>query len=150
VRIIASGGPDEYAIDALVQAGAPIDVYAVGTKMGVSADAPYLDAAYKLVAYDGRPVMKLSSAKATAPAPKQVLRRPGLQDTIGLRDEDTHHGEEPLLRTVMRNGRRVGPHSSLASARARFETDLAQAPKAARRIDTPGRRWPPCRLAQPP
>ncbi|MFJ6485852.1 nicotinate phosphoribosyltransferase [Streptomyces sp. NPDC091682] len=137
VRIIASGGLDEYAIDVLVRAGAPIDVYAVGTKMGVSADAPYLDAAYKLVAYDGRPVMKLSSAKATEPAPKQVFRRHGLQDTVGLRDEDVPEGAEPLLRTVMRGGRRIGPHSSLASARARCETDLAQAPEAARRIDSP-------------
>lgn len=137
VRIIASGGLDEYAVDVLVRAGAPIDVYAVGTKMGVSADAPYLDAAYKLVAYDGRPVMKLSSAKATAPAPKQVFRQPGLQDVVGLRDEDVPEGTERLLRTVMRGGRRVGPHPSLASARTRFETDLAQAPEAARRIDTP-------------
>jgi nicotinate phosphoribosyltransferase len=38
--------------------------------MGVSADAPYLDSAYKLVAYDGRPVMKLSAGKTTWPGAK--------------------------------------------------------------------------------
>ncbi|MFM9373569.1 nicotinate phosphoribosyltransferase [Streptomyces sp. Da 82-17] len=137
VRIIASGGLDEYAVDALVRSGAPIDVYAVGTKVGVSADAPYLDAAYKLVAYEGRPVMKLSSHKVTAPAPKQVFRRPGLLDVVALHDEPAPAGAEPLLRTVMRNGRRVGPRPSLASARTRFETDLRQVPEAARRIDGP-------------
>ncbi len=77
VRIVVSGGLDEYGVDALVRAGAPVDVYAVGSKVGTSADAPYLDSAYKLVEYDGRPVMKLSSAKVTAPGRKQVFRTPG-------------------------------------------------------------------------
>ncbi|MFF7340897.1 nicotinate phosphoribosyltransferase [Streptomyces sp. NPDC008163] len=137
VRIVASGGLDEYAIDALVRSGAPIDVYAVGTKVGVAADAPYLDAAYKLVAYDGLPVMKLSSRKVTAPAAKQVFRRPGLSDVVGLRDEPVPAGAEPLLHTVMRNGRRIGPRPSLASSRARFEADLGQAAEAVRGIDEP-------------
>jgi len=39
-RIVASGGLDEYAIAGPTAAGAPIDAYGVGTKMGVSADAP--------------------------------------------------------------------------------------------------------------
>ena len=42
--------------------------------MGVSADAPSLDSAYKLVEYDGRPMLKLSEAKATEPGRKQVFR----------------------------------------------------------------------------
>jgi nicotinate phosphoribosyltransferase len=62
VRIVASGGLDEYAVDALVRSGAPIDTYAVGTRVGVSADAPYLDSAYKMVEYDGRPVPNRCSA----------------------------------------------------------------------------------------
>ena len=77
-RIFASGGLDEYAIADLVAAGAPIDAYGVGTKMGVSADAPYLDSAYKLVAYAGRPVMKLSPGKVTQPGAKQVYRGPAV------------------------------------------------------------------------
>jgi nicotinate phosphoribosyltransferase len=55
VRIIVSGGLDENDVDALTRVGAPVDVFAVGTKVGVAADAPVLDAAYKLVAYGGRP-----------------------------------------------------------------------------------------------
>lgn len=137
VGIVASGSLDEYAIDELVGSGAPIDVFAVGTRVGVSADAPYLDSAYKLVQYDGRPVMKLSSAKVTAPAPKQVFRRPGHADVIALRDEDPPPGGDPLLRTVMRDGRRTGPPDRLGAARERFTADVARLPASARRIHAP-------------
>ncbi|WP_093840957.1 nicotinate phosphoribosyltransferase [Streptomyces aidingensis] len=137
VRIIASGGLDEYAVDRLVRAGAPIDVYAVGTKAGVSADAPYLDSAYKLVSFAGRPVMKLSAAKVTAPAAKQVFRGPGCRDVIALRDEPVPPGTEPLLRTVMTGGRRTAAPDTLAAARERFQADLAALPEDARRIHDP-------------
>ncbi|MFF8840657.1 nicotinate phosphoribosyltransferase [Streptomyces sp. NPDC015130] len=137
VQIIASGGLDEYGVDALVRAGAPVDVYAVGTKVGTAADAPYLDAAYKLVEYDGQPVMKLSSEKVTAPGRKQVHRGPGLQDVIGLANEEPPEGTESLLRTVMRGGLRTEPPDTLDAARARFEADLAALPEEARRIDHP-------------
>ncbi|WP_406864663.1 nicotinate phosphoribosyltransferase [Streptomyces sp. HUAS MG47] len=137
VQIIASGGLDEFAVDRLVRGGAPIDAYAVGTKVGTAADAPYLDMAYKLVEYDGRPVMKLSSAKETAPGPKQVFRGPGLRDVIGLANEEPPEGTEPLLRTMMRGGLRTEPPDTLAAARARFEADLAELPDEARRLDGP-------------
>ncbi|MFI8766534.1 nicotinate phosphoribosyltransferase [Streptomyces sp. NPDC053792] len=137
VQIIASGGLDEYGVDGLVREGAPIDAYAVGTKVGTAADAPYLDMAYKLVEYDGRPVMKLSSAKVTAPGQKQVFRDPGLHDVIGLANEEPPEGTEPLLRSVMRNGLRTEPPDTLAAARARFEADLAALPEEARRIERP-------------
>ncbi|MFC8765717.1 nicotinate phosphoribosyltransferase [Streptomyces sp. NPDC057193] len=137
VQIIASGGLDEYGIDRLVRKRAPIDVFAVGTKVGTAADAPYLDAAYKLVEYDGRPVMKLSSAKVTAPGPKQVFRGPGLRDVIGLANEEPPEGTVPLLGTVMRGGLRTEPSDTLAAARTRFEADLAAMPDEARRIDRP-------------
>ena len=86
-RIVASGGLDEYAIAELVGHGAPIDIYGVGTKMGVSADAPYLDTAYKLVRYGERPVAKLSPGKPSLPGAKQVFRgRATDGDLLGLRD----------------------------------------------------------------
>ncbi|MGW2251193.1 nicotinate phosphoribosyltransferase [Kitasatospora sp. NPDC001660] len=137
VRITASGGLDEYGIERLVRDGAPIDAFAVGTLVGVSADAPYLDAAYKLVAYDGRPMMKLSTGKVTAPGAKQVHRGPGLTDTIALSDEPDPPGTTPLLRTVMTDGKRTNPPGTLSEARAAFETDLARVPPAARRIRSP-------------
>ncbi|MEE1769962.1 nicotinate phosphoribosyltransferase [Streptomyces sp. JV185] len=137
VRIVASGGLDEYGVDRLVRAGAPIDVYAVGTRVGVAADAPYLDAAYKLVEYEGRPVMKLSSAKVTAPGRKQVFRRAGRPDVIALYGEDPPESARPLLRTVMRGGRRTGPPDRWQDARERFREDIAALPATARRINDP-------------
>lgn len=137
VRIVASGGLDEYTVDALVRANAPIDVYAVGTRVGVSADAPFLDSAYKLVAYGGRPVMKLSTAKVTAPAAKQVFRRPGYADVIALRTEQPPTGGEPLLRTVMVDGERTAGRTSLRIAHELFTADLNGLPPEARRIHDP-------------
>ncbi len=135
-RIFASGGLDEYAIAALVAVGAPIGAYGVGTKMGVSADAPYLDSAYKLVAYDGRPVMKLSEGKATWPGAKQVHRGPA-GDVLALRDEPGPPGHRPLLVPVMRHGRRLGPPEPLADAVQRCAASLAWLPPAARALRRP-------------
>ena len=102
VRILASGGFDEYKIAQALAAGALIDSFAVGTKMGVSADAPYFDIAYKLVKYAGRPVMKLSTGKVTLVDKKQVFRHYDDQnkmrrDVIALRQEEVT-GAAPLLR----------------------------------------------------
>ncbi|MFD8201821.1 nicotinate phosphoribosyltransferase [Streptomyces sp. NPDC059701] len=141
VRIVVSGGLDEYAVDALVRSGAPIDVYAVGTRVGTSADAPYLDSAYKLVDYDGRPVLKLSSAKETLPGRKQVFRRPGGGDVIALLEEAGPAGSEQLLRTVMSGGRRLDPPDTLPQAHARLTADLAALPAEALRVRAPE----PCR-----
>lgn len=123
--IVASGGLDEYAIADLVAAGAPINAYGVGTKMGVSADAPYLDTAFKLVDYGGRPVMKLSEAKATLPGAKQVYRGPA-GDVVGLRSESPPPGCEPLLIPVMRQGSRLGPAEPIAEATQRCAASLAR------------------------
>jgi nicotinate phosphoribosyltransferase len=138
VRIFASGGLDEFDIDRLARAGAPIDAFGVGTRMGVSADAPYLDSVYKLVSYEDRPVLKLSARKATAPGAKQVFRCPAPEeDVIGLREEPGPDGSEPLLVPVMVGGRRLGPPDALEAARMRFESDVDALPEAARRIEDP-------------
>jgi nicotinate phosphoribosyltransferase len=129
-RIFASGGLDEYAIAELRASGAPIDVYGVGTKMGVSADAPYLDSAYKLVQFGDRPVMKLSEGKATLPGAKQV-HRSGTGDVIALRDEAPPPGYRELLRPVMLGGARTGPPESLAVARQRCAASLGALPASA-------------------
>lgn len=138
VRIVASNSLDEFAIDDLVRGGAPIDVFGVGTKMGVSADYPYLDSAYKLVEYDGRPVMKLSRNKVTAPGRKQVFRRSRpFADLLGLHEEDVPPGRERLLEPVMKGGKRVGGRPSLAESRSRFQADLASLPASSRALRSP-------------
>jgi nicotinate phosphoribosyltransferase len=124
VRIVVSGGLDEFALEALVSEGAPIDVAGVGTRMATSADAPFVDSAYKLVAYDGGGVVKLSEGKETLPGAKQVYRRPGLSDTLCLRDEPRPAPDaEGLLVVVMERGRRTGAREPLGAARSRFEVD---------------------------
>ncbi|HZN43234.1 MAG TPA: nicotinate phosphoribosyltransferase [Actinomycetota bacterium] len=136
-KIFASGGLDEHEVAELVRAGAPVNAFGVGTQLGVSADAPYVDTVYKLVEYDGRPVLKLSPAKATAPGAKQVWRGPS-DDVIGLRSEAApgpYH--EPLLEPVMRAGRRLEKPPTIADMRARFERDLAALPVKAARLTHP-------------
>ena len=76
-QILASGNLDEERIQTLVTGQAPIDSFAIGTAMTTSADAPYLDCAYKLQEYAGRPCRKRSEGKATWPGRKQVYRRIG-------------------------------------------------------------------------
>jgi nicotinate phosphoribosyltransferase len=136
-RIFASGGLDELEVEELVQGGAPIDAFGIGTQMGVSADAPYIDSVYKLVEYDGRPVLKLSSKKATAPGPKQVFRAPD-GDLVALRDEEGPPGSEPLLEVVLRGGSRVAAAPSIDDMRERFRRDLEGVPERARRLRDPG------------
>ncbi len=130
VRIFASGNLDEYAVRQLVAAGAPIDAVGVGTRLAVSADAPYLETVYKLVEVDGRLVRKLSPGKASVPGRKQVWRGPQLRDWLARREEPPFPGCRPLLETVMVGGRRVGPRPSaagaLAAAKRCFESDVAE------------------------
>jgi nicotinate phosphoribosyltransferase len=137
VRIVVSGSLDEHALARLVHDRAPVDVAGVGTKMGVSADAPYLDTAYKLVAYAGRPVAKLSASKETLPGPKQVFRAEGLRDVVGVRDEAAPPGTVPLLVPVMEGGRRRGAPESIEDQRARFLADMEQLPPGAADIARP-------------
>ncbi|MBI4307995.1 MAG: nicotinate phosphoribosyltransferase [Chloroflexi bacterium] len=133
VGIFASGGFDEYKIDEALEAGAPIDGFGVGTKVGTSADAPWMDMVYKMVHYGRRAVMKRSTGKATLADRKQVFRlrdSAGMfaRDVIGLRDDDVP-GAEKLLVRVMARGERVGPAPSLAQVREAFQRDFAALPE---------------------
>jgi nicotinate phosphoribosyltransferase len=140
VRLFASGGLDEYALDALVSAGAPIDGFGVGTRIGMSADAPVLDMAYKIVAYAGRPCLKLSEKKATLVGPKQVWRRRGeggrfVEDRIAALDEPSPGPAwAPLLEPVVRDGQRVA-RPSLEELRAKHAEEIRALPPELLAID---------------
>lgn len=108
IKIMASGGLDEYRIAELLSAGAPIDGFGVGTAIGVSNDEPALELAFKLTEYASLPRMKNSPGKQSFPGPKQIYRRLGpdgciVQDVVSGRDE-VYDGT-PLLKPVMKQGR---------------------------------------------
>jgi len=131
VGIFVSSGLDEYSIVALVDAGAPIDGFGVGTGMSVSDDAPALDIVYKLSEYGGEGRTKLSSNKPILPGRKQVFRQEqdgkAVGDVIGRADERLEG--RPLLRTVMREGKRLPDATEqLASIRRRTAEELAKLP----------------------
>jgi nicotinate phosphoribosyltransferase len=138
IAILASGGLDELDVMDLLDAGAPIDSFGVGTRVGISADAPSVDSVYKLVEHDGRPVMKLSPGKTTLPGAKQVYRSDlDRGDVLALRSETAPPGATPLLVDVMRDGRRLEPAHTIAVAAARLAGDLDRLPPRTRDLRAP-------------
>ena len=139
VDIVASGGLDEWEIRELLDGGAPIDGFGVGTGMGVASDAPALDIAYKLTSYGGRGRLKLSSGKRTLPGPKQVFRMDAdaegeVRDVIGRADEELPG--RPLLRTVMEGGERTDAgRDALGAMRERAAREVAALPKRIRALE---------------
>lgn len=149
VRILASGGLDEYLLAAHTAAGAPIDGYGIGTSLVASSDAPVLDCAYKLQMYEGRPKRKRSEGKATWPGAKQVFRGFGRdgrmqRDVLGLAGENC--AGTPLLQPVMRAGRRVAAAPSLDEIRRFAAEQLAALPEERRGV----RPMPPFPVAVSP
>ncbi len=136
--IFASGNLDEYALKALMEAQAPIDGFGIGTRMDTSADAPYLDCAYKLQEYAGTPRRKRSEGKATWPGRKQVYR---YYDEKGRMDHDllTLEGDardgEALIAKVMEKGRRLHPSPSLEAIRERVKDQLEKLPPRLKAIE---------------
>ncbi len=138
ITIFASSGLDEYALRDLMAAGAPIDGFGVGTRMNTSADAPFLDCAYKLVEYAGRPKRKRSEGKATWPGRKQVFRRFDAQGRIAgdaLTVEGDLQEGVPLIEPVMIAGERLKPSPPVAALRIRAREQLASLPERLRTIE---------------
>jgi nicotinate phosphoribosyltransferase len=137
IRILASGNLDELSIQAMVVSGAPIDDFAIGTRLVTSVDAPFLDCVYKLQEYAGRPRRKRSEGKATWPGRKQVYRRYGPDgrmeaDLLTLVD-DPHEGEA-LLQPCVVGGQRIAPSPSLSALRQRAAVQLSCLPDHLQRL----------------
>lgn len=136
--IFSSGSIDEYVLQTLRAAAAPIDGFGIGTHLDTSNDVPYLDCAYKLQEYAGVARRKRSEGKATWPGRKQVFR---MLDTGGVlagdvltMEDDTQPGT-PLLQPVMRGGKRLAPAPSLSAVRATAGASLASLPATLRKLD---------------
>ena len=143
VQVFASGGLDEFEVDTLLSEGAQIDGFGVGTRVGVSDDAPWTDCAYKLVEYGGRPTIKLSAGKVSLPGRKQVTRvrdetRSYVRDVVALADEEAPGGRwEPLLSQVMKEGSRLEPRQSIEGLRERFKKEFDCLPDQHKALRSP-------------
>ncbi len=117
VRILASGDLDEFRIAELLEQGAPIDGFGVGTSIGVGAGsiehkAPggALGAVYKMVWYEDekasdRPKIKTAGEKSTWPGKKEVYRIGRFErDIIQLEDEPKPENSARVLKPVIREG----------------------------------------------
>lgn len=159
-KILATNDLNEYRIADLIERGAAIDSFGVGTELATSYDAPALSGVYKLVGLEEngrmRPRMKLSEEKATYPGPKQVWRFTDndgkyRQDTVTLDDEGAPDCEgidagvwRPLLEPVMKKGRIVDEPEDQGggAARQKREFRLARLNRARERAAEELRRLP--------
>lgn len=140
-RIMATGDLNEYKIHELIAAGAPIDVFGVGTELATSADAPSLGVVYKMVELqspggDPRYTLKLSEDKSTLPGTKQIFRYAD-HDLLARSSEcpscpgsaaNAASDVEALLHPVMLGGRLLEALPSASEARAHALASLAKLP----------------------
>jgi nicotinate phosphoribosyltransferase len=139
IAIVASGNLDEFRIAELVDGGAPIDAFGVGTALAVSDDAPAADLTYKLVEYKNHARLKTSAGKGSTPGRKQLFRAYApsgsfYADLVGIADEGgTTVAREfkpvpaktvQLLETMVENGARIMPRPALSEARERVMNGL--------------------------
>jgi nicotinate phosphoribosyltransferase len=145
VTIFASSSLDEYEIQKLVNSGAPINAFGVGTRLAVMEDASHLDMAYKLVEYGGKGRLKLSASKVLYPGRKQVFRQIEsgrmIHDVISRFDEKL--AGEPLLQPVMRQGAPI-LRIELEESRRHFQRELARLPHWLRAIEPSPNAYPVC------
>ncbi len=116
VRIAASGDLDEFLIADLLDAGAPIDSFGVGTSLGVGAgsverdiEGAALGGIYKAVFYEDdrgpHPKVKVAGEKSTWPGIKEVYRIGDFkEDVIQLAEEPKPARSERLLKPVVLDG----------------------------------------------
>ena len=135
VQIVVSGDLNEYKIRDLLAAGAPIDLFGVGTELVTSRDEPTLSTIYKLVEQEtahgnvGR--FKLAAEKQSYPFAKQVFRE---RDATGrfrgdvvARATETRAGE-PLLAPILKHGQMMKPLDALADCQRRVREQLRGLP----------------------
>ncbi|HZP02169.1 MAG TPA: nicotinate phosphoribosyltransferase [Terriglobia bacterium] len=134
-KIVASGDLNEYRIEELVSRGAPIDLFGVGTDLATSRDVPALSVVYKLVETERgghvEPKTKLSEEKVYYPGRKQVFRysiNGQYHHDLVARANEYWPDAEPLLRPLMKEGRRLDSPVPLGELRSRTLRNLRRLP----------------------
>lgn len=162
VKIAVSNQLDEHLIKSLLDQGAPIDIFGVGTSLVTGYPDAALDGVYKLAALNGEPRIKCSevNAKTTLPHRKQVYRLFDNQgmfwgaDYISLFNEGAvekiHHPFdplkslaieglhcEPLLHAVFDEGKRLTKPLSIQEIRDFSQSRMALLPSEYKRFLNP-------------
>ena len=149
VRILASGDLDEWKITDLLQAGAEIDSFGVGTSLGNGAgsterniEGGSLGTVYKEVWYVDEagteyPKIKIAGDKSTWPGKKEIYRHPDWEeDVIQLSHEPRPDNYQRLLRPVMRTGDIIpGSLPPLSEVRELAQQNLARLPAKYRALN---------------
>jgi nicotinate phosphoribosyltransferase len=109
--------------------------------MDTSADAPYLDCAYKLVEYGGKARRKRSEGKVLWPGRKQVYRNYDADgcmrgDVLSL-ENDPQEGE-PLIQPFMQDGTRLAASKPLNKLREHALEQIKRLPQRLRTLERDG------------
>jgi nicotinate phosphoribosyltransferase len=129
--ILVSGDLDEFAIDELLERGAEVDGFGVGTRLAVSRFAPSVEIVYKMAQYGGRGVFKKSPGKKTRPGRKTITRIKNLhyeRDIVS----PLNSGTDDLLR-------RFTSAEDVPTIRQRLTSELAALDDSIKAIRDPGR-----------
>jgi len=150
VKIVASNQLDEYAIDKIIKADAPIDIFGVGTNLVIGKPDAALDGVYKLSSINNKPSLKLSENedKTTLPGSKQVYRiidENGFynEDIIALENDsidevitdETKHVK--MLNPVMANGKIINESISVEDIKKKVLYNLDSLKPEQKRIENP-------------
>ncbi len=144
-QILVSGDLNEYKVQALLQASAPIDLFGVGTEMVTSKDHPALAAVYKLVERQGPDNVihraKFSEDKETYPGRKQVWRSTNdegayVGDEIKMAEERPARAFSGLLIPVLERGELRHRFPSLRAVRERAREALEKLPPCYRKLES--------------
>lgn len=148
VRILVSGDLDEFAIAQLLEQGAPVDGFGMGTSLGVGAGSlehgvagGALGGVYKEVLYadengTAQPRIKLAGEKSTWPGKKEVYRLGSFEEDIVQLDwEPRPPSGRRLLKPVVRNGEILpGSLPPLSEIQELAEQNLRELPQQYRAL----------------
>ncbi len=130
LKIFVSGDLDEYRIGSLLEQGAQIDGFGIGTRYGAARHAPAIEIVYKIVEYAGKGLVKTSPGKHTRPGRKTVLRVIGSKrcekDIVGPLDPSAEDLLKPFTTT-----------EPMADVQQRLTTQLATLPQAVKAVKNP-------------
>lgn len=146
VQVLVSGDIDEYRIETILGADAPVDGFGVGGNLGVGLGTVdsgtvggVIGAVYKLVWFDSDAEspsrIKLAGGKSTWPGRKLAFRVGDFNhDVIQLDDEPAPPGGRALDHPIVEHGERVAPERSLDEIREVAMTSLDALPASLRQL----------------